>query len=186
MSPQMAYIDTRPLIFLVGWLLTLLLWWTYRKVGRHQGCLLPSALAVHLVYGCLFILLATGWGPFINQKEVRTMSMNWSLQHTNLVDALHPDTAGEQPLVMLAFTSHPNHRLGLVSQELATHLLALGQERIDVTFEITRDYGKMRGFTEIEIAGLKHWDASWSYYEVSGEDHGSDPWSDPQMETNTD
>ncbi|MGB0420331.1 MAG: hypothetical protein ACPGL0_04095 [Limisphaerales bacterium] len=60
MSPQMAYIDTRPLIFVVGWLLILLFWWAYRKIGRHQGYLLPSALAVHLVYGCLFILLATG------------------------------------------------------------------------------------------------------------------------------
>lgn len=41
--------------------------------------MLISAMTIHLCYGGLFILLATGSGPFINQKEMRTMPMQWQI-----------------------------------------------------------------------------------------------------------
>ena len=81
------------------------------------------------------------------------------------------------PQVILQFVSHPNHRLNMFSKDLASHLQALEQDTISVTFEITRDYGRMRGFSTLDIAGLKQWDTSRSFYEVTGGgSENSDPW----------
>ena len=186
MNPLLAYIDTRPLIFVAGWLLVLLLWLGARKIRGYRGPMLLSAVAIHLGYGGLFILLATGWGPFVDQKEVRTMPMQWQIREESPTEADRISMEGmaeenvSDPQVILQFVSHPNHRLNMFSKDLASHLQALEQDTISVTFEITRDYGRMRGFSTLDIAGLKQWDTSRSFYEVSGgrsdESENSDPW----------
>ena len=186
MNPLLAYIDTRPLIFVAGWLLILLLWLGARKLRGYRGPMLLSAVAIHLGYGGLFILLATGWGPFVDQKEVRTMPMQWQIREESPTEAGRISMEGmaeenaSDPQVILQFVSHPNHRLSMFSKDLASHLQALEQDTIPVTFEITRNYGRMRGFSTLDIAGLKQWDASRSFYEVSGggsdESENSDPW----------
>ena len=186
MNPLLAYIDTRPLIFVAGWLLILLLWLGARKIRGYRGPMLLSAVAIHLGYGGLFILLATGWGPFVDQKEVRNMPMQWQIGEESPTEAgrIRMEGMAEEnmsdPQVILQFVSHPNHRLNMFSKDLASHLQALEQDTISVTFEITRDYGRMRGFSTLDIAGLKQWDASRSFYEVSGggsdESENSDPW----------
>ena len=178
MNPLLAYIDTRPLIFVAGWLLVLLLWLGARKIRGYRGPMLLSAVAIHLGYGGLFILLATGWGPYVNQKEVRTMPMQWQIREESPTEAGRIKMEGmaeenvSAPQVILQFVSHPNHRLNMFSKDLASHLQALEQYTISVTFEVTRDYGRMRGFSTLDIAGLKQWDASRSFYKVS--DGGSD------------
>lgn len=189
MNPLLAYIDTRPLIFVAGWLLVLLLWLGARKIRGYRGPMLLSAVAIHLGYGGLFILLATGWGPFVDQKEVRTMPMQWQIREESPTEADRIRMEGmagmaeenvSDPQVILQFVSHPNHRLNMFSKDLASHLQTLEQDTISVTFEITRDYGRMRGFSTLDIAGLKQWDTSRSFYEVSGggsdESENSDPW----------
>ena len=186
MNPLLAYIDTRPLIFVAGWLLVLLLWLGARKIRGYRGPMLLSAVAIHLGYGGLFILLATGWGPFVDQKEVRTMPMQWQIREESPTAAGRISMEGmaekyaSDPQIILQFVSHPNHRLNMFSKDLASHLQALEQDTIPVTFEITRDYGRMRGFSTLDIAGLKQWDTSQSFYEVSGggsdESENSDPW----------
>ena len=178
MNPLLAYIDTRPLIFVAGWLLVLLLWLGARKIRGYRGPMLLSAVAIHLGYGGLFILLATSWGPYVNQKEVRTMPMQWQIREESPTEAgrIRMEGMAEEnasdPQVILQFVSHPNHRLNMFSKDLASHLQALEQDTISVTFEITRDYGRMRGFSALDIPGLKQWDASRSFYKVS--DGGSD------------
>jgi len=183
MNPLLAYIDTRPLIFVAGWLLVLLLWLGARKIRGYRGPMLLSAVAIHLGYGGLFILLATGWGPFVDQKEVRTMAMQWQIREEGPTAAGRTGIAEENtsdPKVILQFVSHPNHRLNMFSKDLASHLQTLEQDTISVTFEITRDYGRMRGFSTLDIAGLKQWDPSQSFYEVSDgetdESKNSTPW----------
>ena len=187
MNPLLAYIDTRPLIFVAGWLLVLLLWLGARKIRGYRGPMLLSAVAIHLGYGGLFILLATGWGPFVDQKEVRTMPMQWQIHEESPTEAGRISMEGmaekyaSDPQIILQFVSHPNHRLNMFSKDLASHLKALERDTISVTFEITRDYGRMRGFNTLDIAGLKQWDTSRSFYEVSGggsdESENSDPWN---------
>ena len=172
MNLLLAYIDTRPLIFVAGWLLILLLWLGARKIRGYRGPMLLSAVAIHLGYGGLFILLATGWGPFVDQKEVRTMPMQWQIREESPTESDRISMEGmagmaeenvSDPQVILQFVSHPNHRLNMFSKDLASHLQALEQDTISVTFEITRDYGRMRGFSTLDIAGLKQWDASRSF-----------------------
>ena len=187
MNLLLAYIDTRPLIFVAGWLLVLLLWLGAHKMRGYRGAMLRSGVGIHLGYGGLFILLATGWGPFVDQKEVRTMPMQWQIREesSTKIDMAGMTGIAEEnasaPQVILQFVSHPNHRLSMFSKDLASHLQALEQDIISVTFEITRDYGGMRGFSTLDIAGLKQWDASRSFYEVSGggsdESENSDPWN---------
>ena len=171
---------------MAGWLLVLLLWLGARKIRGYRGPMLLSAVAIHLGYGGLFILLATGWGPFVYQKEVRTMPMQWQIGEESPTEAGRISMEGmaeenaSDPQIILQFVSHPNHRLNMFSKDLASHLQALEQDTISVTFEITRDYGRMRGFSTLDIAGLKQWDTSQSFYEVSGggtdESENSDPW----------
>ena len=174
MNPLLAYIDPRPQIFVAGWLRGLLLWLGARKIRGYRGLMLLSAVAIHLGHGGLFILLATGWGPYVNQKEVRTMPMQWQIREESPTEAGRIKMEGmaeenvSAPQVILQFVSPPNHRLNMFSKDLASHLQALEQDTISVTFEITRDYGRMRGFSTLDIAGLKQWDASRSFYEVSG------------------
>ena len=186
MNPLLAYIDTRPLIFVAGWLLVLLLWLGARKIRGYRGPMLLSAVAIHLGYGGLFILLATSWGPYVNQKEVRTMPMQWQIHEEGPTEAGRISMEGmaeenaSDPQIILQFVSHPNHRLNMFSKDLASHLQALEQDTIPVSFEITRNYGRMRGFSTLDIAGLKQWDASRSFYKVSDggsdESENSDPW----------
>lgn len=143
MNPLLAYIDTRPLIFVAGWLLVLLLWLGARKIRGYRGPMLLSAVAIHLGYGGLFILLVTGWGPYVNQKEVRTMPMQWQIREESPTEAGRIKMEGmaeenvSAPQVILQFVSHPNHRLNMFSKDLASHLQALEQDTISVTFEIT-------------------------------------------------
>ena len=47
----------------------------------------------------------------------------------------------------------------MFSKDQVSLLQALEQDTIPVTFEITRDYGRMRGFSTLDIAGLKQWDS---------------------------
>ena len=70
------------------------------------------------------------------------------------------------PQVIFQFVSHPDHRLNMFSKDLASLLQALEQDTISVTFEITRDYGRMRGFSTLDIAGLRQWNNSRSFCEM--------------------
>ena len=159
MNLLLAYIDMRPLIFVAGWLLVLLLWLGAHKMRGYRGPMLRSRVAIHLGYGGLFIILATGWVPFVDQKEVRTMPMQWQIrEESSTKTGIAEENASAQQII-LQIVSHPNHRLSMFSKDLASLLQALEQDTIPVTFEITRDYGRMRRFSTLDIAGLKQWDS---------------------------
>lgn len=165
MNLLLAYIDMRPLIFVAGWLLVLLLWLGAHKMRGYRGPMLRSGVAIHLGYGGLFIILATGWVPFVDQKEVRTMPMQWQIREESStktdmagVTGIAEENASAQQII-LQIVSHPNHRLSMFSKDLASLLQALEEDTIPVTFEITRAYGRMRGFSTLDIAGLKQWDS---------------------------
>ena len=128
MTPLLAYIDTRPLIFVAGWQLVLLLWLGARKIRGYRGPMLLSAVAIHLGYGGLFILLVTGWGPYVNQKEVRTMPMQWQIREesSTKIDMAGMTGIAEEnasaPQIILQFVSQPNHRPNMFSKDLASLL----------------------------------------------------------------
>ena len=76
--------------------------------------------------------------------------MTWEIEPTR--------TNGiNEPKVVLSFVEFPGYFIGGYSDEIAAHLRKNGEEKVKVIFEITSDYGKIRGYHETEIAGLESW-----------------------------
>jgi len=77
--------------------------------------------------------------------------------------------------VELSFAEFPGHFISHHSEDLAQHLQAIGKDKVPVVFEITRNYGRTKGYSEIEIAGLKTWRSDFSSGGTRGEPEQS-PW----------
>ena len=77
--------------------------------------------------------------------------------------------------VILSFVDFPGHYIGEYSDELAAYLRDKGNPEVKVVFEVTSDYGKVRGVHEAEIAGLHDWKSEWGYAGSSGSPSKS-PW----------
>lgn len=71
-----------------------------------------------------------------------------------------PSNGTKQSEIVLSFADFPGHYIGEYSDELAAHLRDKGAQPVKVVFEVTSDYGKVRGFHETEIAGLHDWEST--------------------------
>ncbi len=163
-----AYIDVRPFLF-VGGLplfigLSLLVCWLAKTRFKKWNVALLSAL----IFTALFTLFLTGVGPFVDQKETREYMMTWEIKST-------PSNGMKESEVVLSFVDFPSHYIGEYSDEMAAYLRKKGDRKVKVVFEVTSDYGKVRGFHETEIAGLTGWKSEWGYAGVSGSPSKS-PW----------
>jgi predicted PurR-regulated permease PerM len=164
----LAYIDVRPFLFLAGLpifiLLTLLVCWLVRaKVNKGKAALISS-----LVFSGLFAFFLTGFGPFVNQTEIREYVMTWEIKPP-------PSDGTKGSEVVLSFVDFPGHYIGQYSDELAEHLRANGKEQVKVVFDVTSDYGRVRGLSETEIAGLTSWHSNGGYAGTRGTPSKS-PW----------
>ena len=147
----LSYIDVRPYLFLAGLpIFVLLVILVCRLAGVKLRKIWVGGIA-SLIFTGLFVFLLTGFGPFVAQEEIREYRMTWAIQP--------PPTGSKitQSKVVLTFVEFPAHFIYHYSDDLAQHLRTGGKEEVEVTFEVTSDYGKVRGFSEVEIAGLKGW-----------------------------
>lgn len=163
-----AYIDIRPFIFIGGLPLFtglfLLTGWLAGTRFRKRTIAIFSAV----LFSILFSFFLTGMGPFIDQKEIREYMMTWVIKP-------EPANGMKESEVVLHFVDFPNDHIGDYSDELAAHLRRKGTQKVNVVFEVTSDYGKVRGFKAIEIAGLRAWRSEWGYAGSSGSG-GPSPW----------
>ena len=164
----LGYIDIRPYLF-VGGLplfigLALLICWLLKAQFKKA----KVALIAALIFTGAFTFFLTGFGPYIGQKEIREYEMNWEIK-------ISPKSGRKQSEVVLSYVDYPGHYIGEFSNELATHLLDNDKQPVTVVFEVTSDYGKVRGFHETEIAGLLDWESEWGYSGSSGSPEKS-PW----------
>ncbi len=164
----LAYIDVRPLLFIGGLsffigLALLLCWLAKAKFQKRKVAILSA-----LLFTALFTLFLTSVGPFVDQKETREYMMTWEIKPS-------PSTGMKESEVVLSFVDFPGHYIGEYSDELAAYLRENGEPDVKVLFEVTSDYGKVRGFNETEIAGLRSWKSEWSYAGSSGSPSKS-PW----------
>lgn len=162
----LAYVDVRPIIFLCGlpaFALACLLTCRMLGVTASRSKVAGSSSASFLV---LFAVFMTGYGPFIDQREVREHRMTWVVQ---------PSSPPSQPVVELSFVEHPGHFIWYSSEELAQHLQGADQAEVAAVFELTSDYGRLRGYSLLEIAGLRGWAAGNSAGGTRG-DPASSPW----------
>ena len=144
----LAYVDVRPLVSLGGLPVFLLLF-----VGVWQGCRLPggwgrASLVGTAAWASLFALFFTELGPFVGQRRAVQHRMAWEVR---------PSSEGAEPVVELTFVEDPSQLIAFVSEEIAGHLERRGEAEVEVRFEVTSDYGRVRGYHATSIAGLQGW-----------------------------
>jgi len=164
----LAYIDIRHFLFLAGLPIFILITVLGRRLTRSTVSKGKAAFISSLVFTGLFGFFLTGFGPFVGQVSTREYVMTWEIKP--------PSTLGTQESeVILSFVEFPNYFIGDYSDDLAEHLQANREEQVKVVFEVITDYGKVRGFSETEIAGLKSWRLERGFAGSEGEPSES-PW----------
>lgn len=164
----LAYIDVRPLLFLVGLPLFIVVTIAVCKLIGARVNRGKAALISSIVFAGLFALFLTGYGPFIDQKETREFLMTWEIKPP-------PSDDVSEPEVVFTFVEFPDHYFAEYSDELAAHLRSIGQAKVKVVFEVTSDYGRVRGYSQKEVAGLKSWRTAGGYGGLRGDPRQS-PW----------
>lgn len=164
----LAYIDVRPLLFVGGLSLFIGLAFLICRLVKKKFKKANIVFISTLLFTALFTFLLTGIGPFIDQTEIREYMMTWEIKEGS--------TNGmKQSEIVFSFVDFPGYYIGEYSNKLASHLIDKGEQPVKVVFEVTSDYGKVRGFHETEIAGLHEWESEWGYAGLSGSSTKS-PW----------
>lgn len=159
----LAYVDVRPMLYLAGLALALLLGVLFSRVilkRRHSGRVAAGAA---VSWSVLFTLFLTAYGPFIGRTEVVEHRLTWTVE------------PGGAAVVELSFVDHPGNHLWEQSAELLAHLKALGEPTVLGRFRVTRDYGRVRGYDLFEVAGLRGWVSESAAGGTRGEP-ASSPW----------
>jgi len=164
----LGYIDIRPFLFLGGLPIFMGLCLVACQLLKIRIRKWKVAVVSALIFTACFTLFLTGLGPFIDQKETREYWMTWDIKPT-------PPNEMQESEVVLTFVDFPAHHIGKYSDELARYLREKGAEKVKVVFEVTTDYGKVRGFHETDIGGLGHWNSKSGYSASSDSTKGS-PW----------
>ena len=162
MPSLLAWVDTRPLFFLIGLPLAALVALGLRRLAKSRvrwGLAVPMTVVIYLLaYWFIFA------GPFIGVERLVTSPMTWRMGETGY-------EGSKQGHVILSFRDDPGHRVGTSSDDLARYLRGLGSDSVDVTFEVTTDWGCTRCFRIVRIAGLESWrweDGREGFYGWSG------------------
>ena len=113
----------------------------------------------------IMLLLSGTACSMLEQTKTQEFQMTWQIKPE--------DKNQENSLVELSFVDFPGHFIGEYSNQLADHLMNEAKEVVPATFEITRDAFGNVSYSVREIAGLKQWQASYSYGGVSGSPEGS-------------
>ena len=113
----------------------------------------------------IMLLLSGTACSILEQTKTKQFPMTWKIDPN--------DKNGENSLVKLSFVDFPGHHIGEYSNQLANHLKKEGKEEVSATVEITRVAFGNVSYSVREIAGLKQWQASFSYGGVSGSPEGS-------------
>lgn len=109
-----------------------------------------------VIYNTSCLVLLTSAGPFVDQKQTREYWMTWDIKSESAIPATETE-------VVLSFVDFPCHYIGEYSNALANHLRQIGDRKVKAVFEVTSDFGKLRGFRSLEIAGLKGWKSEGGY-----------------------
>jgi hypothetical protein len=137
--------DLRPILFLAALPVLLILGWVIRRFKFPDKPYAPIFGAIFLTFIVVFWLFLAG--PSIGKTTYKTFPMNWSIVTQSAA------FAGETN-VTLNFVADPNQGIAYNSSEIADYLRKSGRNPVDVTFEITSDYGKVRGFDAMRIDNL--------------------------------
>ena len=164
----LAYVDARPILFILGVLVLLLGVYIFCRIKKQKDKFRKIFGLSFCVYVGLFTFFLTEIGPFVGQRDTREFIMTWKLGKEEY-------SSFDQPHVVLEFKDFPGNKIGHYSQELFDHLNAQGTNEIEVIFSTVSDYGSVRGYSAESIAGLREWSSEFSYGGTSGSPTSS-PW----------
>lgn len=155
-----AYIDIRPLI---GCGNVLLILFAVGIATFIASSLRRPKLAWSLLGGILVTSIAfwVSMTLFTNVRREQTVDMTWEYGRA---EAIYP--AAEN--IVLRFKRDPNQYVGIVSKDLGPYLETLPSREVTVTFNVTRDFGRVRGFMETKIGQRTTWQSSWGYAGSTG------------------
>jgi len=145
-------------IFAIGLGLSLL--FSFRLYGKS------SLLGTAVAYAVFTSLI---WVIFVDQKHTHTFLMTWnSGKESNQF---------KEREVILEFADFPGYQDGHYSNELYDYLSSRSKDKIEVVFEITSDFGCMRGYHIKRVGDLETFKSAWGYSRVVGEgDPKHSPW----------
>ena len=164
----LAYVDIRPILFILGVLVLLLVVYIFCRIKKKKDKFGKIFGLSFCVYVGLFTFFLTEIGPFVGQRDTREFIMTWKLVEEE-------NSYYDQPHVVLEFKDFPGNIIGHYSKELFNHLEAQGTDQIKVIFSTVSDYGNVRGYSAESIAGLREWSREWSYGGTFGSPTSS-PW----------
>ena len=164
----LAYVDLRPILFILGVLVLLLGVYIFCRIKKKKDKFGKIFGLSFCVYVGLFTFFLTEIGPFVGQRDTREFIMTWKLGEEEY-------SSFDQPHVVLEFKDFPGNEIGHYSQKLFDHLNAQGTNEIEVILSTVSDYGSVRGYSAESIAGLREWSSEFSYGGTSGSPTSS-PW----------
>lgn len=95
-----------------------------------------------------------GWSRGVGQTERRTFEMVWSYGEP-------PANAEGVPHVILTYREAPACREGFYSRPLAEYLESAGDSVVTIELELTKDFGKLRGYGLHRLG--PHTNRSWGW-----------------------
>lgn len=167
-----GYVDLRPLWFVCGLLVSVLASWAISRRFWSRRSLWSVMTVSALVFSVAFVVFLTEHGPFLGRTRRKEFRMSWK------VEPVVPDggTQGfQQSGVRLEFADFPGHFVVILSEELLQHLRRQPAGPVTVVFDVIYDYGRARGYDEVEIAGLRDWVEQFSWGGTVGDPQRS-PW----------
>lgn len=117
----------------------------------------------------VLVLLALIYATNVDVERHESFEMTWSYEEGS---AQNPQARH----IILRFVDYPNHYVGIWSSDLGNYLEKLPSNRVRVVFQVTRDFGKVRGFQEIQIGDLKGWHSSGGHAGRTGDASAPSPW----------
>ena len=155
---MLAFFSLVPLLVLANGLVVLVATAIVVKVRRRNRA------ASKLILGVVLIPSLAWWIAFVSFTGVtREMAfdMDWSYG-----GSAQGYPAGQH--IVLRFKSHPNHYVGIFSEDLGGYLETLPSRDVRVVFEVTTDFGRTRGFHEIQVGDKRSWSQLSGYAGVRG------------------
>jgi hypothetical protein len=141
--------DLRTILFVAAIPVLLILAWVIRRFKFPDKPYVAICGAILLPFIVLFWLFLVG--PSIGKTTYKSFPMKWSIVTQSAEESA---AFAAETNVTLNFVADPNQGIAYKSSEIADYLRKNGKNPVDVTFEVTSDYGKVRGFDAMRIDNL--------------------------------
>ncbi len=169
---MLGYFDLRPLWFVCGLLVSVLASWIISRSCCSRRNPWRLMVISTFVFTVAFVVFLTERGPFLGRTQRKEFRMSWKVEP---MDVDRAPQGFQESGVRLEFVDFPGHFVVILSEELLQHLRRQPTGPVTVAFDVTYDYGRARGYNEVQVAGLRDWVEEFSWGGTVGNPTRS-PW----------